>query len=112
MALTLNTGTTAPTAVSIDGDLVNADENLVYIYEQTSGGTPISSNSLLMGNATTTRNATFPSFDQDATGATGDTGSTRATGSTGLTADGQVVHGTGIESAELAFIDPGVPALS
>ncbi len=46
------------------------------------------------------------------TGATGATGSTRATGPTGLTADGQVVHGTGIEAAELAFIDPGVPGLS
>jgi hypothetical protein len=41
-----------------------------------------------------------------------DTGATRATGSTGLTADGQVVHGPGIEPAELAFIDPGVPGLS
>jgi len=29
-----------------------------------------------------------------------------------LTADGQVVHGAGIEAAELAFIDPGVPGLS
>ena len=94
MAITINTGTTAPTTVPIKGDDVNLDH--------TTGASGANG-----GIGTTGRIGATGS-----TGATGATGSTRATGSTGSTPDGQLVHVTGIEAAELAFIDPGAPGLS
>jgi hypothetical protein len=54
MAVTITTGTTAPTEVEISGDYVNANAQQLYIYEQTSAGTPSPSNSILLGNTTTT----------------------------------------------------------
>ena len=54
MAATINTGTTSPTVVLIQGDEVSANLSTVYVYEQTSAGTPSQSNSILLGSTTST----------------------------------------------------------
>src|SRR5258708_35533472 len=56
MAVTINTGTTSPTAVLIEGDDININGQFVYIWEQASDGTPTGSNSFLLGTAITTPN--------------------------------------------------------
>ena len=54
MAVTINTGTTAPTTVLIEGDDVGVNTQQIFIYEQLSDGTPTAANSILLGNAATT----------------------------------------------------------
>jgi hypothetical protein len=51
---TINTGTTALTTVLIDGDDVNVNAQQIFVYEQTSAGSPTPANSILLGNTTTT----------------------------------------------------------
>jgi hypothetical protein len=62
---TINTGTTAPTTVSIAGNDVNLDHTTIYIYEQTAAGTPTTNNSLLFGAPTTTHSAGTFATDQN-----------------------------------------------
>ena len=61
-ATTINTGTTAPTTVSISGDFVDVSGNEVYIWEQTAPGTPTGSNSILLGITFTTPPNSDPLF--------------------------------------------------
>src|SRR5215469_4193089 len=56
MAVTINTGTTAPTAVLIEGDDNNINGQFLYIWEQLASGTPTGSNSVLLDTAITTPN--------------------------------------------------------
>jgi hypothetical protein len=45
-ATAITLGTTAATSVSISGDAVNANHQLLYIYLQTAAGTPTASNTI------------------------------------------------------------------
>src|SRR5262249_48430174 len=65
MAVTITTGTTAPTTVFIEGDDVNVNAQQILIYEQTSTGTPTAANSVLLGDTTTTpTGGTFGGTDE------------------------------------------------
>src|SRR3954467_3578842 len=66
MAITIDTGTTAPITVSVSGDEALKKNSLIYIYEQTSDGPPTGSNSLLLGSPTTTDDVS--PFDIDENG--------------------------------------------
>src|SRR5262249_39639327 len=68
MAVTINTGTTAPTAVLIEADDVSASESRIYVWEQVvtdlvNGPTP--SNSVLLGTTTTTPTGAAGPFTLD-----------------------------------------------
>src|SRR5215469_480791 len=65
MAVTITTGTSAPTTVTVGGDFVSQDHTPLQIYEQTASGTPTGSNSILLGSATTTHSGTSLSLDQN-----------------------------------------------
>src|SRR3954454_21747626 len=67
MAVSINTGTTAPTVVAISGDQVSTDKETVYIYLQTVDGVPSGSNSILLGEASDTKDT--PPFETDQNGA-------------------------------------------
>src|ERR1700724_66146 len=54
MAVTINTGTTAPTTVLIESDDLNINAQEVFIYEQISAGVPSVTNSVLLGATSTT----------------------------------------------------------
>jgi hypothetical protein len=59
MAVTINTGTTAPTAVLIAGNEENVKGQFLYICEQIADGAPTVSNSTIIGTAITTNGAIF-----------------------------------------------------
>jgi hypothetical protein len=50
---TINTGTTAPTTVLIEGNEANANGQQIFVYEQEGAGAPTPANSLLLGSAIT-----------------------------------------------------------
>jgi hypothetical protein len=57
MAVTINTGTTAPTTVLIQGDDVAANTSVVYIWEQVvTESPPTPGNSILLGSTLATPN--------------------------------------------------------
>src|SRR5215475_12518799 len=64
MAVTINIGTTAPTAVLIEGDDNNVNGQFLYIWEQLASGTPTGSNSILLTTAITTPNSGSFTGDQ------------------------------------------------